>query len=88
MRGIDPTEMLALARLSCDVPDEIDDAPVFAAILALLDDYEEYADEHPADRRRITFLILAATVARTPGVPIPAEALSRRDSAPRSAAAR
>jgi uncharacterized protein len=88
MRGIDPTEMLALARLSCDVPDEIDDAPVFAAIRTLLDDYEDYADEHPADRRRITFLILAATVARTPDVPIPAEAVNRRDSAPRSAAAR
>jgi hypothetical protein len=87
MRGVDPTEMLALARLACDVPDEIDDAPVFAAIRGLLDDYEEYAAEHPDERRRITFLILAATVARTPDVPIPAAALSR-DSAPRSAAAR
>ena len=37
MRGSDPTEMLALARLACDVPDEIDDAPVFAAIRGLLD---------------------------------------------------
>jgi uncharacterized protein len=87
MRGIDPAEMLALARLACDVPDEIDDAPVFAAIRGLLDDYEEYADEHPADRRRITFLILAATVARTPDAPIPATAVNR-DFAPRSAAAR
>jgi uncharacterized protein len=87
MRGIDPTEMLALARLACDVPDDIDDAPVFAAIRGLLDDYEEYAAENPDSRRRITFLILAATVARTPGVPIPPEALSR-DSARRSAAAR
>jgi uncharacterized protein len=87
MRGVDPTEMLALARLACDVPDEIDDAPVFAAIRGLLDDYEEYAAENPDSRRRITFLILAATVARTPGVPIPPEALDR-DSARRSAAAR
>jgi predicted TIM-barrel fold metal-dependent hydrolase len=87
MRGVDPTEMLALARLSCDVPDEIDDAPVFAAIRGLLDDYEAYAAEHPDERRRITFLILAATVARTPDVPIPASALSRDGSAPRSAAA-
>ena len=87
MRGIDPTEMLALARLACDVPDEIDDAPVFAAILGLLDDYDEYAAEHPDERRRLTFLILAATVARTPDVPIPAQAVERR-SAPRSAAAR
>jgi hypothetical protein len=87
MRGVDPTEMLALARLACDVPDEIDDAPVFAAIRGLLDDYEEYAAENPDQRRRITFLILAATVARTPGVPIPPEALDR-GSARRSAAAR
>jgi len=89
MRGIDPTEMLALARLACDVPDEIDDAPVFAAIRVLLDDYDAYAAEHPHERRRITFLILAATVARTPDVPIPPGVLARdRDSAPRSAAAR
>jgi uncharacterized protein len=71
MRGGDPTEMLALARLACDVPDEIDDAPVFAAIRALIDDYEAYAAEHPDERRRLTFLIMAATVARTPNVPIP-----------------
>ena len=87
MRGGDPTEMLALARLACDVPDEIDDAPVCAAIRGLLDDYEEYAAEHPGERRRLTFLILAATVAKTPDVPIPAQTVERR-SAPRSAAAR
>jgi uncharacterized protein len=84
MRGIDPTEMLALARLACDVPDEIDDAPVFAAIRSLLDGYEAYAAEHPDERRRMTFLILAATVAKTPDVPIPASATG---SVPRSAAA-
>ena len=28
----DGSEMVALAALACDVPDEIDDAPVFAAI--------------------------------------------------------
>jgi hypothetical protein len=89
MRGVDPTEMLALARLACDVPEEIDDAPVFAAIVQLLDDYESYAAQHPDERRRITFLILAATVARTPDVPIPPSVLERAgDSAPRSAAAR
>ncbi len=87
MRGVDPTEMLALARLACDVPDEIDDAPVFAAIRSLLDGYDAYAAEHPDERRRITFLILAATVAKTPDVPIP-ESVLNRDSAPRSASAR
>ncbi len=93
MRGGDPAEMLALARLSCDVPDDVEDAPVFAAIRQLLDDFEAYADEHPADRRRLIFLILAATVARTPDVPVPgaerraASAGTSFDSAARSAAA-
>jgi hypothetical protein len=71
-RGYDATEMLALARLGCDVPDEIDDAPVFAAIRKLLDTYEAAEQEQPGARRSRTFLILAATVARTPDVPIPA----------------
>jgi uncharacterized protein len=85
MRGVDPTEMLALARLACDVPEDIDDAPVFAAIRWLLDGYDAYAAEHPDERRRITFLILAATVAKTPDVPIPAAVT---DSVPRSVSAR
>jgi len=65
--------MLALARLACDVPAEIDDAPVFAAVLRLLDQYERLAAAtDPADRRPRSLLILAATVARTPEVPLPA----------------
>jgi hypothetical protein len=71
MRGGDPTEMLALGRLACDVPEGIDDAPVFAAIRDLLDAYDAYTAEHPDDRRRLSFLILAATLARTPEVPLP-----------------
>jgi predicted TIM-barrel fold metal-dependent hydrolase len=70
-RGGDGTEMLALARLACDVPDEIDDAPVFAAIRSLLDVHDQMLEEDPQDRRRMAFLILAATVARTPEVPVP-----------------
>jgi predicted TIM-barrel fold metal-dependent hydrolase len=70
-RGGDPTEMLALARLACDVPDEVDDAPVFEAIRWLLNAYELCAAEEPDDRRSRTFLILAATVARTPEVALP-----------------
>jgi hypothetical protein len=65
-------EMLALARLSCDVPDEIDDAPIFAAIRGLLDAYDEYTAENPTDRRRMAFLMLAASAARTPDVAVPA----------------
>jgi uncharacterized protein len=88
MRGVDPTEMLALARLACDVPDEVDDAPVFAAIRSLLDAYDEFAAEQPDNRRRNTFLILAATVARTPDVPVPTARLANRRSSARSVAAR
>ena len=72
MRGLDGAEMLALARLACDVPDEIDDAPVFAAIRQLLDVHDQLQAEDPADRRRLAFLILALTTARTPDVPVPA----------------
>jgi predicted TIM-barrel fold metal-dependent hydrolase len=73
MRGSDGgPEMLALARLSCDVPDGIDDAPIFSAIRWLLDTYAEIDAAEPTNRRRLAFLILAATVARTPDVPVPA----------------
>jgi hypothetical protein len=75
MRGVTDaaTEMLALARLACDVPEEIDDAPVFAAVRELLDAYDQLAAAFPEDRRRLAPLILAATVARTPDVPLPAQ---------------
>jgi hypothetical protein len=65
-------EMLALARLACDVPDEIDDAPIFAAIRDLLDIFDRMQADVPDDRRRLAFLILAAIVAATPDVPVPA----------------
>jgi hypothetical protein len=71
-RGGDADEMLALARLACDVPPEIDDAPVFEAVLRLIDLHERLAAADPADRRPRSLLILAATVARTPAVPLPA----------------
>ena len=73
MRGAEGgAEMLALARLSCDVPDEIDDAPLFAAIRELLDAYDEFSVEaQPGDRRPLAFLILAQIAARTPDVPVP-----------------
>jgi predicted TIM-barrel fold metal-dependent hydrolase len=73
MRGGDGgPEMLALARLACDVPEEIDDAPIFAAIRRLIDVYDEATAAEPGNRRRIAPLILGVTVARTPEVPIPA----------------
>jgi hypothetical protein len=73
MRGGDGgPEMLSLARQSCEVPDGHDDAPTFAAIGALLDGYAEADALDPTDRRRFALLILAASVARTPDVPVPA----------------
>lgn len=73
MRGADgAVEMLALARLACDVPDEIDDAPLFAVIRSLMDQFDQATAETPTDRRRMAFLIMASIVARTPDVPVPA----------------
>ncbi len=69
--GQNGPEMLALARQACDVPDEIDDAPVFAAIRALLDLHEEATAADPDDRRGLPLLMMAAAVARTPDVPLP-----------------
>ena len=92
MRGGDASEALALARLACDVPEEIDDAPVFASIRWLLDRHDAYSADYPEDRRRLSFLILAATVARTPEIPVPsldelpADEPVTPDSAPKSAA--
>jgi hypothetical protein len=75
MRGNESAaEQLALARLACDVPDEVDDAPVFAAVRSLLDAFDQATATDPTDRRRLALLILAANVARTPDVPIPARA--------------
>ena len=83
-RGGDPTETLALARLACDVPAEIDDAPLFGSIVDLLDAFEAYSAEHPDDRRSRSLLILASTVARTPDVPVPERAVELSPgSAPR-----
>ncbi len=73
MRASDRSpEMLALAELACDVPPDIDDAPVFAVIRELIKTYVQIEAAEPDNRRRLAFLILAATVARTPDVPVPA----------------
>lgn len=68
-------EMIALARLACDVPDGIDDAPVFAVVRNLLDAYEQLAAEDPDSRQPRTLLMLAASIAQTPEVPVPADAV-------------
>ena len=38
----------------------------------LLDTYDQVQADDPTDRRRLAFLILAAIVARTPDIPVPA----------------
>ncbi len=87
MRGSEGgPEMLALARMACDVPDGVDDAPVFEALRVLLDTFAEVSVSEPDNRRRLVFLILAASVARTPDVPVPV--MDEGYSAPRSAAIR
>jgi hypothetical protein len=71
-RGGDGSEMLALARLACQVPGELDDAPVFRTIVRLLDAYDQASEEDPDNRRRLVLLLMAITAARTPDVPVPA----------------
>ncbi len=44
---------------------------MFAAIVHLMDIYDEITAQDPEDRRRNAFLILATSVAQTPEVPIP-----------------
>ena len=71
----DGGEMVALAELACDVPEEIDDAPVFQAIRKLLSSYAAARAAAPEDRAARALLLLAASVAMSPDVPIPAAAL-------------
>jgi hypothetical protein len=68
----DGSEMISLARLACEVPDEIDDAPIFAAIRRLLDAYDQALVAAPNSRESSLPLMLATSVARSPDVPLPA----------------
>ncbi|HWT24456.1 MAG TPA: amidohydrolase family protein [Solirubrobacteraceae bacterium] len=72
--GGDPVEPLGLARLACAVGADGPNAALFAAILALLDAYEEGAEERVPGRPfppAVRYLVAAITVARTPDVPRP-----------------
>jgi uncharacterized protein len=70
----DPEEPVALARLACAVGDDGPHAELFAAVLDLLDLYEEHL-EPPREGQRypeaIRLLLMATTIARTPDVPLP-----------------
>lgn len=67
----DGSEMVSLAELACEVPDEIDDAPVFAAVRQLLAAYKLARAAEPEHRASRGLLMLAAAVAMSPDVPVP-----------------
>jgi uncharacterized protein len=71
----DPSESIALARLACAVGDDGPHADVFAAVLELLDLFDEHMAPPEPGRPRPTaarFLLAALNVARTPDVALPA----------------
>ena len=71
----DPDEPIALARLAAAVGEDARCAPVCAAVLELLDLYEEHKHEPPTDGRPLPpagrFVVTALAVARTPDVSLP-----------------
>jgi hypothetical protein len=77
MVGAEPTEVLALAGLACEVGDDAPQAPVCSSVLALLEERERYAatrgdDGRPARfARGVHLIVVAAGVSRTPDVPLP-----------------
>ncbi len=70
----DPEEPLALAKLACAVGEDGPHADVMAAVLWLLELYEEHMVP-PTDSERfppaVRLLVAATSVARTPDVPLP-----------------
>lgn len=80
MGGGSVEEYMALARLACAVGDDAPQAPICRSILALLDRHDAYAaDPTGLDQLAeaahffpaLHLLILAATISRTPDVPVP-----------------
>jgi uncharacterized protein len=73
--GVDPSESLALARLACDVGDDVPHGPVYESILSLLDARAAYDGRGDGRPRRLApgvhFIIVAAALARTPDVALP-----------------
>jgi predicted TIM-barrel fold metal-dependent hydrolase len=72
---MDPEEPIALARLAAAVGEDQECSAVCAAVLELLDLYEEHKHEPPIDGRPFPpagrFVVTALAVARTPDVPLP-----------------
>ncbi|HWM11895.1 MAG TPA: amidohydrolase family protein [Solirubrobacteraceae bacterium] len=70
----DAEEPVALAKLACGVGEDGPHADVFAAVLGLIELYEEHLEPPSAGIRyseALRLLIAAAAVARTPDVPLP-----------------
>jgi hypothetical protein len=70
----DYAEPLALARLACAVGDDAPQAPVCAAVLELLDQFDANLGPPPDGRPMppaARLLVFALIVARTPDVPLP-----------------
>ncbi len=75
LRGGESAEALALAELACAVPDELDDAPLFNALRALLEAARGAEAPTPQRRGALGPLILALALSATPDVPLPLVAL-------------
>jgi hypothetical protein len=77
----DADEYLQLTRLACEVGDDAPEAPVCRSVLALLDRFERYLEERPAELATegatrfpgLHLVVTAATVALTPDVALPPE---------------
>jgi uncharacterized protein len=70
----DPSEPVALAKLACGVGEDGPHADVFAAVLQLLEAYEEHLRPREEGERippASRLLLAAVVVARTPDVPLP-----------------
>jgi predicted TIM-barrel fold metal-dependent hydrolase len=86
--GVDPQETLALAELACHVRDGDPHAPIYQAVLALLEarrSYDPTGDGRPSRfAPGLHLIIVAAALARTPDVPVPDEGLSFQGKGPGS----
>lgn len=89
--GVEPTEMLALATLACEVGDDAPQAETCATVLSLLELRERHVTSGAEDGRPARFVpglpmvVVAAGIARTPDVPMPPVGRAAVDVGERSA---
>jgi len=85
-QGIEPTEVLALVRLACDVGHEAPQEPICRWVLDLLEERERYSPEGDGRPTRLApglhFLVGALGIVRTPDVPLPVMPLREAPRAP------